>query len=76
MCLHPQLKGGMRDKPGKPVDYYHTCYCLSGLASSQHNSDVAMGPHSNLLPPCDPLCNVLEDNLRIAMDYFGNQTLL
>ena len=24
--------GGMRDKPGKGRDYYHTCYCLSGLA--------------------------------------------
>ena len=25
--------GGLRDKPGKRADYYHTCYCLSGLAS-------------------------------------------
>lgn len=31
-----QLKGGLRDKPGKPPDYYHTCYCLSGLSSAQH----------------------------------------
>lgn len=30
-----QATGGLRDKPGKPRDYYHTCYCLSGLASSQ-----------------------------------------
>lgn len=21
-------RGGLRDKPGKPADYYHTCYCL------------------------------------------------
>ena len=27
-------RGGLRDKPGKLVDYYHTCYCLSGLAAS------------------------------------------
>ena len=32
-CQSP--RGGFRDKPGKPVDYYHTCYCLSGLASCQ-----------------------------------------
>ena len=24
--------GGLRDKPGKGRDFYHTCYCLSGLA--------------------------------------------
>jgi hypothetical protein len=31
-----QLKGGLRDKPGKSADYYHTCYCLSGLTAAQH----------------------------------------
>ena len=25
----------MRDKPGKPRDYYHSCYALSGLSISQ-----------------------------------------
>ena len=25
-------QGGLRDKPGRGRDYYHTCYCLSGLA--------------------------------------------
>lgn len=33
-----QLKGGLRDKPGKSADYYHTCYCLSGLSAAQHMS--------------------------------------
>lgn len=33
----PETKrGGMRDKPGKNPDYYHTCYCLSGLSTAQH----------------------------------------
>lgn len=27
--------GGMRDKPGKSRDYYHSCYALSGLSISQ-----------------------------------------
>lgn len=27
-CAH----GGLRDKPGKGRDYYHTCYCLSGAS--------------------------------------------
>lgn len=30
------LEGGLRDKPGKRRDYYHTCYCLSGLSIAQH----------------------------------------
>ena len=28
-------KGGLRDKPGKSADFYHTCYCLSGLSVAQ-----------------------------------------
>ncbi|BGP18371.1 hypothetical protein JCM10213_000370 [Rhodosporidiobolus nylandii] len=30
-----QPGGGLRDKPGKPADAYHTCYNLSGAASAQ-----------------------------------------
>ena len=38
-------KGGLRDKPGKSPDNYHTCYNLSGLSAAQHvvtysNSDA------------------------------------
>ncbi|KAI0133604.1 prenyltransferase and squalene oxidase [Xylariales sp. AK1849] len=29
-------RGGMRDKPGRRSDAYHTCYVLSGLTSAQH----------------------------------------
>ena len=29
-------QGGLRDKPEKRPDYYHTCYALSGLAIAQH----------------------------------------
>lgn len=31
---HPA--GGLRDKPPKSADAYHTLYCLSGLSSAQH----------------------------------------
>ncbi|KAJ8502466.1 hypothetical protein ONZ45_g11727 [Pleurotus djamor] len=31
---HPN--GGLRDKPPKNADAYHTMYCLSGLSSAQH----------------------------------------
>lgn len=40
-----QLKGGLRDKPGKSPDYYHTCYCLSGLTAAQHmEGGCVVGP--------------------------------
>ncbi|CCM05226.1 uncharacterized protein FIBRA_07436 [Fibroporia radiculosa] len=32
---HPA--GGLRDKPPKPADAYHTLYCLSGLSAAQHH---------------------------------------
>ncbi|PWY87219.1 CaaX farnesyltransferase beta subunit Ram1 [Aspergillus sclerotioniger CBS 115572] len=28
--------GGLRDKPGKHPDSYHTCYTLTGLSTAQH----------------------------------------
>ncbi|CAO1630813.1 unnamed protein product [Jaminaea pallidilutea] len=28
--------GGLRDKPGKKADAYHTCYNLAGLSGAQH----------------------------------------
>ncbi|KAI9224079.1 terpenoid cyclases/protein prenyltransferase alpha-alpha toroid [Blastocladiella britannica] len=37
-------RGGMRDKPGKNSDAYHTCYALSGLSAAQHVFDVNFGP--------------------------------
>jgi protein farnesyltransferase subunit beta len=30
-----QTNGGLRDKPGKSRDNYHTCYSLSGLSVAQ-----------------------------------------
>lgn len=61
-------KGGMRDKPGKSPDYYHTCYCLSGLSSSQNYGGFVLGPSSNKLVKADPLCNVVEHRLSAALE--------
>ncbi|KAF2308552.1 hypothetical protein GH714_010537 [Hevea brasiliensis] len=36
LCSQEQ-GGGFRDKPGKARDYYHTCYCLSGLSVCQYS---------------------------------------
>jgi protein farnesyltransferase subunit beta len=31
-----ERKGGLKDKPGKHSDAYHTCYNLAGLSAAQH----------------------------------------
>ena len=36
LLLAQAPNGGLRDKPGKGPDAYHTCYNLSGLSSAQH----------------------------------------
>ncbi|KAJ2615491.1 CAAX farnesyltransferase (FTase) subunit beta [Coemansia sp. RSA 1365] len=39
-CCQDGRMGGLRDKPGKSSDLYHTLYCLSGLSLSQHYMGV------------------------------------
>ncbi len=65
-------KGGLRDKPGKPVDFYHTCYCLSGLSAAQHAADSHPMGHreTNLLRRADSAANVVEDRLAAARAYY------
>ena len=43
-------KGGLIDKPGKPRDFYHTCYTLSGLSLAQRApGSKVLGDPANLL---------------------------
>jgi flagellar motor protein MotB len=66
-----QTSGGLRDKPGKPADYYHTCYCLSGLAAAQYlPGGCVLGGVGNMLERTDPLINVVVDKLEAARQYF------
>jgi protein farnesyltransferase subunit beta len=58
-------EGGLRDKPGKPRDFYHTCYCLSGLASAQHAGGCGvLGPPANALARADAVLNVAASRLQ------------
>ena len=61
-------RGGLRDKPGKPVDYYHTCYCLSGHAACQAYAGVQSGDEQ--LTAIDPACNVVASKLAEALAFF------
>lgn len=71
ILLASQDYSGLRDKPGKPADWYHTCYCLSGLAVAQELSGVVMGGPQNALRPTDARINVLPDRLAFARKYFS-----
>ncbi|KAL2614118.1 hypothetical protein R1flu_025810 [Riccia fluitans] len=71
---------GLRDKPGKSADFYHTCYCLSGLSAAQYSTahrvdgppppSGVLGPYSNLLEATHALCNVRLDRYYEARSFF------
>lgn len=70
-CQHP--RGGLRDKPSKPRDYYHTCYCLSGLSVAQHNGSKnvhILGGLDNELKVTHPVFNICGDTVYKALNYF------
>lgn len=69
--------GGLVDKPGKPRDYYHTCYLLSGLSIAQHFGDGilgttrVLGDPKNELAIVDPLYNIGVSNTFRALIHFN-----
>lgn len=67
-CCQNRRGGGLRDKPGTAVDYYHTCYCLSGLAACQAYSGA--GPR-DALATTDPVLNIIKSRLEAALAYYG-----
>eukprot|EP00794_Sanderia_malayensis_P017786 gene17787-19563_t len=75
------FNGGLIDKPGKSRDFYHTCYCLSGLSVAQNfigdNSDNtnAIGVKKNLLKPTHPTYNIGLDSTYDALEYFNKRPL-
>lgn len=71
ILLASQDHFGLRDKPGKPADWYHSCYCLSGLSVAQELSGVVMGGPENVLSSTDARINVLPERLEFARQYFS-----
>lgn len=73
-CQYPA--GGLIDKPGRARDYYHTCYCLSGLSVAQNFAGGKLshiyniGHEENLLRPTHPVYNVCVDKVIHADAYF------
>eukprot|EP00112_Aurelia_sp_Birch-Aquarium-sp1_P017910 Seg420.7 transcript_id=Seg420.7/GoldUCD/mRNA.D3Y31 product="Protein farnesyltransferase subunit beta" protein_id=Seg420.7/GoldUCD/D3Y31 len=74
--------GGLIDKPGKSRDFYHTCYCLSGLSIAQNfigdniSNTKIVGPKKNLLKPTHPTYNICVDSAFDALEYFSKRPLI
>ncbi|CAK4831769.1 unnamed protein product [Aphanomyces euteiches] len=66
-----QIEGGLRDKPGKPRDHYHSCYVLSGLSLSQWNGNTLVGDNQNLLIETHPVYNIALDKVGRIQAYFA-----
>eukprot|EP00095_Tigriopus_kingsejongensis_P000668 maker-scaffold340_size202118-snap-gene-0.18 protein:Tk00668 transcript:maker-scaffold340_size202118-snap-gene-0.18-mRNA-1 annotation:"protein farnesyltransferase subunit beta" len=71
-CQEP--RGGLVDKPGKARDFYHTCYCLSGLSVAQHGPNgtrLVLGsqPETSLME-VHPLYNIGMKAAYKASEYF------
>ncbi|NXA40621.1 FNTB farnesyltransferase, partial [Eudromia elegans] len=73
--------GGLLDKPGKSRDFYHTCYCLSGLAVAQHfgsgelHHELVLGVPENRLQPTHPVYNMAPEKVLRAVMHFVQQPL-
>lgn len=64
---------GLVDKPGKPEDLYHTCYCLSGLSIAQNFSStkqpLIIGNLDNEVLATHPLYNISPKSVIKAYCY-------
>ncbi|XP_046859213.1 protein farnesyltransferase subunit beta-like [Xenia sp. Carnegie-2017] len=74
-CQYPT--GGLVDKPGKVRDFYHTCYCLSGLSVAQNFHEMnkenvkVIGRNENLLNTTHPIFNIGIDSAMEAVKHFN-----
>jgi protein farnesyltransferase subunit beta len=68
------MTGGLRDKPGKGADLYHTCYCISGLSLGQWA--VGGGQETlavNRLRAINPIFNLPVDDAERGLEWFAKQ---
>ncbi|XP_030628041.1 protein farnesyltransferase subunit beta [Chanos chanos] len=73
-CQNPA--GGLLDKPNKSRDFYHTCYCLSGLSIAQYfgnrnlHHELLLGREENKLAPTHPVYNICPEKVAQAIQHF------
>ena len=65
--------GGLRDKPSRFKDLYHTAYCLGGISIAQNNFNgppSLIGLSTNHLLPLNYAHNITKQNCEKAIQYF------
>lgn len=67
-----EVHGGLRDKPSKVRDFYHTCYNLSGLSVAQHYDNSAHFGHTKLsrVAKTHPCYNIRTTHVEYILDHF------
>ena len=70
-------KGGLRDKPTKSVDIYHTMYALSGLGLSSHEDSSELNSKFDwseyFLDDIDPIFNIRRELAQKITEHFRNR---
>lgn len=72
--------GGLRDKPGKNPDFYHSCYALSGLSALQFSTNsesskfIVGDQDENLLERTCVYYNCCIDQVKVARQFFHGGT--
>lgn len=74
-CQQPD--GGLRDKPSKPRDHYHTCYVLSGLSISQHDAGGRRvhGSPETAVGATHPIYNIKHEHVATARVMFEKRPI-
>lgn len=64
------IQGGLRDKPSKGRDFYHSCYNLSGLSVAQHcdNGEEMFGdPKQTRVARSHPCYNIRVERVKTVL---------
>lgn len=69
------VHGGLRDKPSKPRDFYHTCYNVSGLSVAQQYGDAPRYGHTptTQVRGTHPCYNIRVACARHVLEYFSKK---
>ena len=75
LCTQDE-NGGLRDKPSKGRDFYHSCYCLSGLSIAQHyggknKSRTALSTDHTKTHQTHPCYNIRVEHVAFCQSYFS-----
>jgi protein farnesyltransferase subunit beta len=66
------IHGGLRDKPSKPRDFYHSCYNISGLSIAQHcdsGEEVYGDPKQTRVGRTHPCYNIRVERVQTMLQY-------